>query len=69
MVDRGSDRIARIQARIDELREQLRHAKVTDREQRQRELLSLIRRAGIADEVRLLARRRLDQEGGNREAE
>lgn len=64
MASRKGNRVARIEAQIMTLREQLQHAKVSERERRQRELMALIDRAGMADEVRFAAQRRIDENGG-----
>ena len=65
MASRKGNRVARIEAQIMTLREQLQRAKVSERERRQRELMVLIDRAGMADEVRLAAQRRVDEIGGS----
>jgi len=64
MASRKGNRVARIEAQIMTLREQLQRAKVSERERRQRELMALIDRAGMADEVRLAAQHRIDENGG-----
>lgn len=64
MASRKGNRVARIEAQIMTLREQLQRAKVSERERRQRELMALIDRAGMADEVRLATQHRIDENGG-----